>query len=363
MAMAIATASKSAHPIPSAFASDGYECADPDEFVSLTRSGHVEIIDTKPIGFQASIARVTLGRLWLQCGAATTPLLARISPPMDRVCLNFLVPGSTPALRQTTVVSDHDISFYGTTQPSSLRYLGRTEWAGASLPVNDYIEAGRTLLGKDVEVCPHFHVLRPRQRVMGHLQRMHKTVTSLARTNPEAFATSETVRAFEIQFVEAVFAAISASSPRSTDSLARHTQVIAKFQGVLDAAPETALYVTDICISIGVAARTLRHIFEKYLGISPHQYLSERRLHLARSALLLATSGSTTVTDIATQFGFWELGRFAVNYRLRFGESPIATLRADPNRFSIRQYQFPPFRPSLRSSHRQGINIPLIRSL
>jgi AraC-like DNA-binding protein len=350
--MAIATASKSAPPSASAFAADGYECADPDEFVSLTRSGHVEIIDTKRIGFQASIARVTLGRLWLQCGAASTPLLARISPRIDRVAFNFLLPGSTPTLRQTTVVSDYDMSFYGTSQPSSLRCLGQTEWAGASLPLNEYIEAGRSLLGKDVEVCADFHILRPRQRVMGRLQRIHKTITSLARTNPEAFTTSETVRAFEIQFVEAVFAAISSSSPRTTDSFGRHTQIIAKFQDLLDAAPETALYVTDICISIGVAARTLRHIFEKYLGISPHQYLNDRRLHLARSALILATSGSTTVTNIATQFGFWELGRFAVNYRLKFGESPIATLRADPNRFSFRQYQFPPFRSNLHSSHR-----------
>jgi AraC-like DNA-binding protein len=304
--------------------------------------------------FHASIARVNLGRVWLQCGSASTPLLARISPLIDRVAFNFLLPGSTPALRQTTVVSDHDISFYGTSQPSSLRWLGRTEWASASLPASDYIDTGRTLLGRNVEVCADFHVLRPRQRVMDRLQRIHKTITSLARTNPEAFTTPETARAFELQFVEAVFAAISASSPQLTDSCANHTQVIAKFQDLLEAAPETALYLTDICIAIGVAARTLRFIFGKYLGINPQQYLNDRRLHLARSALMLATSGSTTVTNIATQFGFWELGRFAVNYRLKFGESPAATLHADPNRFSFRQYQFPPFRPNLHSPTDRG---------
>jgi hypothetical protein len=33
------------------------------------------------------------------------------------------------------------------------------------------------------------------------------------------------------------------------------------------------------------------------------------------------------VTDIATEHGFWELGRFSVNYRHIFGETPSVTLR------------------------------------
>jgi hypothetical protein len=35
----------------------------------------------------------------------------------------------------------------------------------------------------------------------------------------------------------------------------------------------------------------------------------------------------TTVTRIATDHGFWELGRFSVAYRTLFGETPLTTLR------------------------------------
>jgi transcriptional regulator GlxA family with amidase domain len=36
------------------------------------------------------------------------------------------------------------------------------------------------------------------------------------------------------------------------------------------------------------------------------------------------------VTDIATRFGFWQLGRFSVEYQALFGESPSTTLRYPP---------------------------------
>jgi AraC family ethanolamine operon transcriptional activator len=41
------------------------------------------------------------------------------------------------------------------------------------------------------------------------------------------------------------------------------------------------------------------------------------------------------VTDIPTEFGFWELGRFAVNFRQIFGESPSATLRSGTGFYNI----------------------------
>lgn len=317
-----------------------YKCSDPDAFGSLTRSGIVEIINTKCSDFQASFTRVNLGKLWMQSGSATTALLARVSPFPDRVALNFLLPGSAPTVRQGIILSERDINFFGMHSASSLQWTGHTKYAGASLHINDYIGAGRALLGPDFAANPEFHVVQPEQQAMNRLQDIHTEIMQLALSKPEIFATPEIVRAFELQFLEALFSALSGSFPRAADTCANHSQVIAKFLDLIEGSPGIPLYLTDICEDIGISARTLRFIVRKHLGIKPQQYLNDRRLHLARKYLMLSTKRATTVTNIATQLGFWELGRFAVNYRLMFGESPAATLRADPEAYSNPHYQF-----------------------
>ncbi len=64
--------------------------------------------------------------------------------------------------------------------------------------------------------------------------------------------------------------------------------------------------------------------------MGPIRYLSLRRMHLVRRGLLRADPSMATVTRLATDHGFWELGRFSVAYRNLFGESPSESLRRPP---------------------------------
>jgi len=76
----------------------------------------------------------------------------------------------------------------------------------------------------------------------------------------------------------------------------------------------------------GVSARTLYKGFQQFRGLSPMRFLKTTRLDKAHEALKEA-SRSSCVTEIAMEFGFRQLGRFAVEYRQRFGESPSDTLK------------------------------------
>jgi len=107
----------------------------------------------------------------------------------------------------------------------------------------------------------------------------------------------------------------------------RHAVIMRRLEEVLEANVDRTLYVAELCAATGASDRTLRVCCQENLGMSPMRYLWLRRMHLARRALRIADPGTTTVTEIATSYGFWELGRFSVAYRSVFGEAPSAALR------------------------------------
>jgi AraC-like DNA-binding protein len=106
-----------------------------------------------------------------------------------------------------------------------------------------------------------------------------------------------------------------------------HRAIIVRFETYLEAHPDTPLHLLEICAALGTPERTLRAACEEQLGMGPIRYLNLRRMHLVRRALALADPSRATVTQLATDYGFWELGRFAVAYRALFGEPPSETLR------------------------------------
>lgn len=86
--------------------------------------------------------------------------------------------------------------------------------------------------------------------------------------------------------------------------------------------------VADIAAAAGVSERTLQSVFRSELQTTPMKYVKERRLDRARADLADAAADDiVNVTAIATRWGFTHLGRFAAEYKARFGESPKRTLR------------------------------------
>ena len=88
-----------------------------------------------------------------------------------------------------------------------------------------------------------------------------------------------------------------------------------------------AIGLADVASAAGVSARALQLAFRRFRDTTPMARLRALRLELAREELARGTRDGTTVTSVAIARGFGSPGRFAADYRARFGESPSETLR------------------------------------
>ena len=211
-------------------------------------------------------------------------------------------------------------------------------WGAMSLTPEDLATTGRSLVGRELRAPRDTSIIRPTQDAFFRLLRLHQGAGFLAQMAPEILAHPETARALEGALVHAMIACLTehASIPVTYGGRC-HTTVMTRFERALAAEPKKPLYLAEICASAGVSERTLRICCQEHLGMGPVRFLLLRRMHLARFELLKADSQTTTVTAVAVDHGFWELGRFSVAYRSLFGKSPSATLQRACDVTPVRQ--------------------------
>jgi AraC-like DNA-binding protein len=80
-----------------------------------------------------------------------------------------------------------------------------------------------------------------------------------------------------------------------------------------------AITLTEICNRTGISAAHLRRMFHRYIGQSPHAYLSQCRLERART--LLETT-SLTIATVAIEVGFDSLSHFTKLFTQHYRVSP-----------------------------------------
>jgi AraC-like DNA-binding protein len=103
---------------------------------------------------------------------------------------------------------------------------------------------------------------------------------------------------------------------------------LAAAMGVIEDRTGAALSAGSLARHVGVSTRALQAAFREHLGVTPLQYLRQVRLRRVHEDLLAnQRRDGTTVSAVANRWGFSHLGRFAKDYRSRYGETPSQTLR------------------------------------
>lgn len=77
------------------------------------------------------------------------------------------------------------------------------------------------------------------------------------------------------------------------------------------------------CMSL----RSLYALFDRHLGTTPKQYVRQRKLQRLHECLADPSCSVRSVTELAMDYGFMHLGRFAESYRQQFAELPSETFK------------------------------------
>jgi AraC-like DNA-binding protein len=134
-------------------------------------------------------------------------------------------------------------------------------------------------------------------------------------------------RQIEQRLLAELFAAAAHGLPCAAERWRGAPYYVKRAEAFIVGNLESDIGLLDIIASAGVSMRTLHHGFRRCRGMGPMTWLKRLRLDRAHADLEAADPATATVTEIAARWGFLHQGKFAAQYRARFGAAPSETLR------------------------------------
>ncbi len=313
--------------------------SDPYEYQRSIRAASVQLVVAEPGTYWAKLTRMDLHRVWMQRSQESLARAWYSTTAESRRIIYFLTDDQQAPVRISGIEVPPDrIMVYSSGSEHHHYSSAACRWGTMSLAPDDLAAAGRAIAGRDLTSPAWDQLIQPSPRLMSRLLRLHESAGRLAATVPDILAHPEVARAMEQELVRVMVACLTDGAEIDAARPAHNrVPVMRRLERVLEENPGRPLYMPELCAAIGVSARTLQLHCHEHLRMGPHQYLWLRRMNLVRRALAQAAPAETNVTRIATEHGFWELGRFSVAYRRLFGEPPSATLRREPDGRKVAQ--------------------------
>jgi AraC-like DNA-binding protein len=302
------------------------ESGDPDEFVTLIRPADRRLLVTERGHFAARATLIDIDRLQAQRRYERLSRIMHVEAPRPGII--FLTEPGPEMFLNGAPIRHGDIAVFNSDEAYLWRLSGSTHWGAMTLANDDMEAVCRSYPGCRSTRMKGFTVVTPPAGALARLRGLHASAGDSGPASEGSSEQSERAQMFEQALIMAMVESIGAGDVRS-DTLARqhHQMAIRRFFEALEAQGLQPFGMRTISDTIGVSSRTLRIACQQQFGVSPTQYIMLCRMRSAHRALRKADPETTRVTDIATEHGFWELGRFAVKYRQIFDETPSATLK------------------------------------
>jgi AraC-like DNA-binding protein len=300
---------------------------DPDDFAKSVPGASVNLVLTKPGIFKARLTWARLPNLTLVRCQEVVPRVTFLTLKPGLVFVSFPTRFDPPLIWNGVEIRPGIIVLHGPGEQICQRTSGDCGWGLVSLRPDVLTRYGRVLLHREVVPPTGAKFLKPPRQIADKLLRLHGQICRLVEAKAEMILHREVVRALDHDLLRALVLCLTGEEVHSDrGKRRRHLNAVATFEMALASCQPAHRPMSELAAAAGVPERTLRLRCAKFVGLSPGRYARMRRLQLVRAALRRADPAAASVEAIATQYGFLEPGRFAVQYRAIFGESPSTTL-------------------------------------
>ena len=306
-----------------------------DELAFYMKHADIELIQIGHAISPSSLTLISFDNIDMQIGDYGAAYLSNASTDREWPGLVYKLNRDYSTICNGYNIDSKAFMFYGKNSDHIGINKGPCKWAYITFK-NDYLETLLDLFQSQLKMAAGASscLRSPQQTSIDQLYGVIGEISKFATLNPQIFQDADIIKGMEFSLIESQISVLSDALPyakkNGNKKKKSHERIIRLSIDYLKANLYKPIYVLDLCHALNVGLRTLYNSFHEFYNISPIRYLRLQRYAKARRDLINADPKSTTVTSIAVKWHFWHFGRFSVEYKNIYGESPSESLKKCP---------------------------------
>ena len=306
-----------------------YRFQDVDDFVQTARAWNLHLNQLERVRFKGDLLQFGTGDVMVAHADFYPGTYQQGEPPRGLRTFGILAdPLSHLTWRRKVIPANAVMAFPPGAELDAVSHGGRLGVFTLSFSDELLADVGQSVGFLDIEKLLNGQdVIAVKPQVMAELRRFLHRICRELREIPVNIEIPSLTYELEFDLTRNLLTALSCSREKMLQPpLRMRDAALKRVEDYLEEFPHAPHTVRDICRGASVSERTLEYAFHERFGMPPKSYLQALRLNGVRRELKNADPISTTVTDLATRWGFWHMSQFAVDYRRFFGELPSQTM-------------------------------------
>ncbi|HEY5817340.1 MAG TPA: helix-turn-helix domain-containing protein [Mesorhizobium sp.] len=301
-----------------------------EDLREATQGADLRVIQLAPGPFGGLLTRAQIGTMSVSAGDFEPGIRARGVMNPDLVTIGMIVESTGNVMQWDYDVLPGDIVVIPKSVEQEGRSTCRSQFLTLTLSQQDLAAygAGEGAL-EDPEFWNKAARFRPSSSVRAFIRRELSAKIAQLRSGAvpnSAVALDYFKRSLVEAFIVGVLDHQDAGTRKREGS--RGSLVVRAVEDYVDAVKnDQPLHISELCLATRVTRRALHRAFHETLGIGPIEYLRLRRLSSVHGALSRSYPAPMSITRLALDAGFSDLGRFSAYYRKIYGETPSQTQR------------------------------------